>query len=92
VGKREVKYSDEPIGEIRVVEDFLQIPDRIAKELLQTAKGMHEVGILDDKTHEKITMRHLKGKLLVIDSMTSEEIRSLREKAHRSQAAFASYI
>lgn len=92
MGKREVKYSDEPIGEIRVVEDFLQIPDRIAKELLQTAKGMHEVGILDDKTHEKITMRHLKGKLLVIDSMTSEEIRSLREKAHRSQAAFASYI
>jgi putative transcriptional regulator len=53
--------------------------NRITKELLETAKGMHKVGILDDKSHEKITMRHLKGKLPVIDPMTSEEIRSLRE-------------
>ena len=37
-------------------------------------------------------MRHLKGKLPVINSMTSEEIRSLRKEAHLSQAAFASYL
>ena len=66
--------------------------NRITKELLETAKGMHKVGILDDKAHKKITMRHLKGKLPVIDSMTSEEIRSLREEAHLSQAVFASYL
>jgi putative transcriptional regulator len=66
--------------------------NRITKELLETAKGMHKVGILDDKAHEKITMRHLKAKLPVTDSMTSEEIRSLREKAHLSQAVFASYL
>ena len=66
--------------------------NRVTKELLETAKGMHKVGILDDKAHEKITMRHLKGKLPVIDSMTSEEIRSLREEAHLSQAVFASYL
>ncbi len=34
-------------------------PNRITKELLETAKGMQKVGIFDDKTYEKITMRHL---------------------------------
>lgn len=66
--------------------------NRITKELLEMAKGMHKVGILDDKAHEKITMRHLKEKIPTIDSMTSEEIRSIREKAHLSQAAFARYL
>ncbi len=59
--KHKVKYTNEPIGEIRVIDDFLSNPGRITKELLETAKGMHKVGILDDKAHEKITMRHLKG-------------------------------
>jgi putative transcriptional regulator len=66
--------------------------NKITKDLLEIAKGMRKVGILDDKTHEKITMRHLKGKLPVIDSMTCEEIKSLRQEAHLSQAAFASYL
>lgn len=66
--------------------------NKITKDLLEIAKGMHKVGILDEKTHEKITMRHFKGKLPVIDSMTCEEIKSLRKEAHLSQAAFASYL
>jgi putative transcriptional regulator len=33
--------------------------NRRTKELLETAKGMHKVGVLDDKTYKKITKRHL---------------------------------
>lgn len=65
---------------------------RLAKAILETANDMASLGIIDQKDYEKITIRHLKGKLPVIDPMTSEEIRSLREKAHLSQAAFASYL
>jgi hypothetical protein len=32
-------------------------PNKITKELLETAKGMHKVGVLDDKIHEKIKKR-----------------------------------
>ena len=67
--------------------------NRIAKELLETAKGMHRVGVLDDKTYEKITMRHLsKKKLLEMEPITSDEIRFIREREHISQAVFANYL
>jgi len=66
---------------------------RITKELLETAKGMHRVGILDDEAYKKITKRHLdKEKLLQIEPMASDEIRSLREREHISQAIFANYL
>ena len=68
-------------------------PSRITKELLETAKGMHKVGILDDKTYQKITKRHLgKEKSLKIKPITSEEIRSIREREHMSQAVFANRL
>ncbi len=69
-------------------------PNRITKELLETAKGMHKVGILDDKTYEKITKRHLgKEKLLLeMEPITSAEIRSIRERENISQAVFANYL
>lgn len=68
-------------------------PNRITKELLETAKGMHKVGILDDTAYEKITKRHLdKEKLLKMQPMTSEEIRQIREREHLSQAVFANYL
>ena len=67
--------------------------NRITKELLETAKGMHKVGILDDKAYEKITKRHLgKEKLLEMEPITSDEIRSIREREHISQAVFANYL
>jgi len=67
--------------------------NRITKELLETAKGMHKVGILNDKTYEKITKRHLgKEKLLEMEPFTSDEIRSIREREHISQAVFANYL
>lgn len=68
-------------------------PNRITKELLETARGMHKVGIFDDKTYEKITKRHLgKEKLLEMEPITSDEIRSIREREHISQAVFANYL
>lgn len=65
---------------------------RLAEAILETASGMADCGVIDKEGYEKITMRHLKGKLPVMDPMTSEEIKSLREQAHLSQAAFASYL
>ncbi len=54
---------------------------------------MHKVGIFDDKTYEKITKRHLgKEKLLEMEPITSDEIRSIREREHISQAVFANYL
>jgi putative transcriptional regulator len=67
--------------------------NRITKELLETAKGMHKVGVLDDQAYEKITKRHLgKEKLLEMAPITGDEIRSIREKEHVSQAVLASYL
>src|SRR5580704_9095990 len=66
---------------------------RVTNELLETAKGMHKLGIFDDKTYEKITKRHLgKEKLLEMEPITSDEIRSIREREHISQAVFANYL
>lgn len=66
---------------------------RLTKALLETAKDMFKGNVLDEKSYKKITMRHLgKENIPKIDPMTSEEIRSLREKAHLSQAAFANCL
>jgi len=54
---------------------------------------MRRVGILDSSSHEKITLRHLGGKVDVVDKpISGDEIRSLRERAHLSQAVFARYL
>ena len=67
--------------------------NRITEEFLETAKGMHRIGILDQKAYEKITKRHIgKEKLLKMDPFTSDEIRSLREREHISQAVLANYL
>ncbi|MBS4168120.1 helix-turn-helix domain-containing protein [Parachlamydia sp. AcF125] len=66
---------------------------RLKDAILETASDMLDCGIITEKDYEKITMRHLKkGNFPQIDSMTSKEIKALREKAHLSQAAFASYL
>lgn len=66
---------------------------RLTQAILETADDMVNCGIIEEKDHKKITMRHLKkANLPIIDPMTSEEIKSLREQAHLSQAAFASYL
>lgn len=68
-------------------------PSRLAAALLETADDMRRVGVLDAATHGKITLRHLGDKAETIpEPITGDEIRSLRERAHLSQAVFARYL
>lgn len=68
-------------------------PDRLTKALLETANDMRRVGVMDAATHAKITLRHLGDKAgAAPEPISGEEIRSLREGAHLSQAVFARYL
>jgi putative transcriptional regulator len=54
---------------------------------------MRRAGVMDAATHEKITLRHLgSNAAAVAEPITGDEIRSLRERAHLSQAVFARYL
>jgi putative transcriptional regulator len=65
----------------------------MAEALLETAGDLHSIGLMNDATYEKITLRHLGPKVLsVAQPITGEEIRTLREKANLSQAAFARFL
>jgi putative transcriptional regulator len=65
-------------------------PSRLTQALLEAADDMHSVGIMDEATHRKITVRHL-GKCVLPTSspITPSEIKDLRERANLSQAVFA---
>ena len=66
---------------------------RLTKALLETADDMRRIGVLDAASHEKITMRHLGSRGdIVAKPMSGDAIRSLRERAHLSQAVFARYL
>lgn len=66
---------------------------RLAEAIMETADDMHRLGIMNKTTHEKITLRHLGEQALsTAQPISGEEIRSLREQAHLSQAAFARYL
>jgi putative transcriptional regulator len=68
-------------------------PSRLTEAILETADDMHSIGIMDDVTHHKITVRHLGEKALgTVEPISGEEIRTLRERAHLSQAVFARYL
>lgn len=64
----------------------------LAEAILETADGMHRVGIMDAETHAKITMRHLGRPTQTAEPISGEEIREVRERAHLSQAVFARYL
>jgi putative transcriptional regulator len=65
-------------------------PSRLVEALLETADDMHRVGVLDAPAHRKITLRHLgDAAVSAAEPITAEEIRSLRERAHLSQAVYA---
>lgn len=68
-------------------------PNRLREAILETAGDMRRLGIMDEATHDKITLRHL-GKEAARETapITPEEIRGLREKARLSQAVFARYL
>ncbi len=67
-------------------------PGRLTKALIETADDMRHVGILDSATQEKITLRHLGKAGTIAKPISGDEIRSLRERAHLSQAVFARYL
>jgi putative transcriptional regulator len=66
---------------------------RLAQTLLETAKDMRQVGVLDDAAFDKITMRHLgpeeKEKP---QPLSGKDIRLIRKRAHMSQAVFAHHL
>lgn len=67
--------------------------NRLNEAILETADGLHRLGMMDDATHRKITVRHLDERSVVTsDPISGEEIRKLRERANLSQAAFARYL
>jgi putative transcriptional regulator len=63
---------------------------KLTEALLETANDMHRIGIMKDDEYRKITVRLLgKQPPPAAKTIEGEEIRSLRERAHMSQAAFA---
>jgi putative transcriptional regulator len=66
---------------------------KLTDAILETAEGMHRIGMLDDDEYRKITVRHLgKEALAPAKPISSAEIRGLRERANMSQAAFARHL
>jgi putative transcriptional regulator len=65
----------------------------LTEALLEMADDMHRVGIMNESTYHKITVRHLGDKVLsTAEPISGEEIRTLREREHLSQAALARYL
>jgi putative transcriptional regulator len=63
---------------------------KFAEALLETSEGMHRIGVMDDATYRKVTVRHLGEKANPLAApISAEEIRALRERANLSQAALA---
>ncbi|MBB6249903.1 helix-turn-helix domain-containing protein [Nitrospirillum iridis] len=65
----------------------------MTEEILEMAAGQHRLGIMDDATYRKITVRHLGvGTLPSAEPISGEEVKAMRERAHLSQAALARYL
>jgi len=67
--------------------------NRLSEAIQQMAGDQHRIGIMDDATYQKITIRHL-GTLALktAEPISGHEIRTLREQANLSQAAFARFL
>jgi putative transcriptional regulator len=65
----------------------------LSMAILETAAGQHRIGVMDDATYRKITIRHLgEGSSPLAVPISADEIRELRERANMSQAALASLL
>lgn len=68
-------------------------PSRLSEALLEMADDARRIGVVDAAAHEKITLRLLGSKASVVaEPITGDEIKSLREQAHLSQAVFARFL
>jgi putative transcriptional regulator len=66
---------------------------RFEEAMLETAEGMHRIGVMSDETYKQITVRHLGPEAAAVsEPISGEEIRALRERERLSQAAFARYL
>jgi putative transcriptional regulator len=64
--------------------------NRVVEAILETSSDLHRLGIMDDATYRKITIRHFGTSVLnMSEPVSGDEIRNLRKQAHLSQAAFA---
>jgi putative transcriptional regulator len=62
----------------------------LSSAILEMAADQHRIGLMDDATYRKITVRHLgEGASHLAQPISPEEIRALRERANMSQAALA---
>ena len=53
---------------------------RVTAEILEMADDMHRIGVMDDKTHHQIAVRHLgRTPLRTAAPISAEEIREARE-------------
>jgi putative transcriptional regulator len=68
-------------------------PSRAGQAILEMAEGQRRLGIMDQATFEKITIRHL-GNVspMTAKPLSAAQIKLMRERTHLSQAAFAQYI
>lgn len=65
----------------------------LSEAIVEMAEDQHRIGIMDDAAYRKITIRHLGPQAVsTAEPISPEEIRTLREQAHLSQAAFARYL
>jgi putative transcriptional regulator len=63
---------------------------KVSEAILEMAGDQYRGGLMDKASHEKITVRLLGAQPLpTARPISGEEIRSLRERANMSQAAFA---
>lgn len=70
-----------------------QKPSRLGEAIVEMAGDQHRLGMMDDASYAKITLRHLgDAAKSVATPISGDEIRSLREGAHLSQAVFARYL
>jgi len=68
-------------------------PSRMDRELLEMAGAQKRLGIMDESTFRKITVRHLGPEAPpTAEPISGDEIRSVREQAQLSQAVLARYL
>ena len=68
-------------------------PSRMDQELMEMAEAQRRLGIMDERSFRKITLRHLGPDAPPTAAQISgDEIRAVREQAHLSQAALARYL
>ncbi len=66
---------------------------RLSEAILEMAEDQHRLGIMDDDAYRQITIRHLGPQAPpTAKPISARKIRSMREEANLSQAAFARYL